>query len=103
MNHLCVSTCGAIKVLALKRWPRRRIARKMGIDRETVWRQLGRAIRAILPLDSEGTAEPKPAIPAVGFGEGGGAPGLAIAATGAVAGRRSQCKAYRKAIGVAVE
>lgn len=35
MNHLCVSTCEAIKTLSAKGWSRRRIARGLGIDRET--------------------------------------------------------------------
>ncbi len=41
MNHLCVSTCEAIKALALKGWSGRRIARELAVNRETVARYLG--------------------------------------------------------------
>ncbi len=38
MNHLCVSTCEAIKALALKGWSGRRIALELAVNRETVAR-----------------------------------------------------------------
>ena len=41
MNHLFVSTCEAIKALALKGWSGRRIARELAVNRETVARYLG--------------------------------------------------------------
>ena len=41
MNHICVSTCEAIKALALKGWSPRRIARELAVNRETVARYLG--------------------------------------------------------------
>ena len=47
MNHLCVSTCEAIKALALKGWSGRRIARELGVNRETVARHLGPSNPAI--------------------------------------------------------
>ncbi len=91
MNHLCVSTCEAIRTLSAKGWSRRRIARELGIDRETVARHLGPANPAIPPLGSEGT---------LGAGE---TSNPAIPTAGSVAGRRSQCEPYRRAIEVAVE
>ena len=36
MNHLCVSSCEAIKALALKGWSGRRIIRELAVNRETV-------------------------------------------------------------------
>ena len=47
MNHLCVSTCEAIKALALKGWSGRRIARELAVNRETVARYLGPSKPAI--------------------------------------------------------
>ena len=47
MIHLCVSTCEAIKALALKGWSGRRIARELAVNRETVARYLGPSKPAI--------------------------------------------------------
>ena len=47
MNHLCMSTCEAIKALALKVWFGRRIARELAVNRETVARYLGPSKPAI--------------------------------------------------------
>jgi hypothetical protein len=52
MNHLCVSTCEAIKALALKGWSGRRIARELAVNRETVARYLGPSKPAIPPPGS---------------------------------------------------
>lgn len=110
MNHLCVSNCEAIKTLALKGWSRRRIARELGLDRETVGRHLGPAKPAIPapgstgppdpnpaipPAGSETVPDSNPAIPPIGSGE--------VVAAVSVAGRRSQCEALRAVIAVAVE
>ena len=54
MKHLCVSTCEAIKTLALKGWSGRRIARKLAVNRETVARYLGPSKPAIPNLGSQG-------------------------------------------------
>ena len=51
MNHLCMSTCEAIKAVAFKGWSGRRIARELAVNRETMARYLGPS---------------KPAIPTVG-------------------------------------
>ena len=106
MNHLCVSHCEAIKTLAQKGWSRRRIARELGIHRETVTRYLGAAKPAIVPPGAELSADSKPAIPTAGSAgavDSVQTPKPALAATGSVAGRRSQCELYRAAIEVAVE
>ena len=47
MNHLCMSTCEAIKALVLKGWSGRRIAREPAVNRETVARYLGPSKPAI--------------------------------------------------------
>ena len=52
MNHLCMSTCEAIKALALKGWSGRRIARELAVNRETVARYLGPSKPAIPPSGS---------------------------------------------------
>lgn len=103
MNHLCVSTCEAIKTLAAKGWSRRRIARELDLDRETVGRHLGPAKPAIPPPGSEAAADSKPAIPPAGSAEEEGTSKPAIPAPGSVAGRRSQCEVLRAVIVVAVE
>ena len=88
MNHLDVSTRQAIETLAASGHSRRAIARKLGIDRETVARHLGLKAAAavpkpaIVPAGSEGVEDSKPA----------------IAPAGSAAGRKSQCLAHREAI-----
>jgi len=78
MNHLCMSTCEAIKAVALKGWSGRRIARELAVNRETMARYLGPSKPAIPPLGSEDTI-------------GGLAPNPAIASVGSRTGRRSLC------------
>jgi transposase len=90
MNHLCVSTCEAIKALALKGWSGRRIARELAVNRETMARYLGPSKPAIPPLGSEDTI-------------GGLAPNPAIASVGSRAGRRSLCKVHLAEITLAIE
>ena len=106
MNHLCVNTCEAIKALSSKGWSRRRIARELGIDRETVGRHLGRANPAIPAPGPVDATVSNPAIPAPGSGDlpaQGPEANPAIPPTGSVAGRRSQCEAFRAVIGVGIE
>jgi len=50
MKHLCVSTCEAIKTLALKGWSGRRIARELAGNWETFDRYMGPSKPAIPPL-----------------------------------------------------
>ena len=90
MNHLCMSTCEAIKALALKGWSGRRIARELAVNRETVARYLVLSKPAIPPLGSEGTgtgSAPKPAIPTAG----------------SRSGRRSLCEVHLAEITLAIE
>ena len=63
MNELNVSLQHSISTLAANGWSRRRIARELGIHRETVGRHLRLAASkpAKVPTGSEGEAEPKPA------------------------------------------
>ena len=90
MTHLCVSTCEAIKALALKGWSGPRIARELAVNRETVARHLGPSKPAIPPLGSEDTgtgSAPKPAIPTAG----------------SRSGRRSLCEVHLAEITLAIE
>ena len=73
------------------RLSRRRIARELGIDRETVGRYLRLAKPAIPTAGSEGVGEVKPAISIAGFEEAGEAE-PAISTAGIGAGRKGQCE-----------
>gem|GEM_PF-6490201 len=69
MNQLEVSIQKSIIVLAGRGWSRRRIARELGIHRETVGRYL--AVHedprpAIVPIGSTAVLDSKPAIPPLG-------------------------------------
>jgi transposase len=86
VNVLTVNEQQAIRTLADRGWSRRRIARELGLHRETVSRYLG----PITPTSSAGQ-EPKPAIPPPGCDE----PKPAILPAGSVAGRRSACEPFR--------
>lgn len=78
MNELNVSLQHSIATLAALGWSARKIARQLGIHRETAGRHL-RLLHA-----------PKPAIPPAGS-EAGSAPKPAIPPPGSPAGRSSQC------------
>jgi transposase len=84
MNLLKVNEQQAILALTGHGWSRRRIARELGINRETVGRhlRLAEAKPAISTAGSADTAEPKPAISTAGSG----------------AGRRSLCEPFQEAI-----
>jgi transposase len=97
----------AILVLWGRGWSRRRIARELGIHRDTVARYVGLAAHASTgppvegPRDDRagpgGAADPsKPAISIIGSDDSGGSK-PAISITGS-AGRQSQCYPYRDAI-----
>jgi IS30 family transposase len=75
-NSLKVSLQATIYSLDDRGWSRRRIARELGIDRETVGRHLRLAKPAISTAGFEEIPEVKPAISTVGNG----------------AGRKSQCE-----------
>jgi transposase len=79
MNQLNVSLQHSIATLAANGWSARKIARELGLHRETV----GRYLRAPEPVS-------KPAIPPTGSEEGADAK-PAIVPAGSRAGRTSQC------------
>ena len=70
-NSLKVSLQTTIYSLDGRGWSRRRIARELGIDRETVGRYLRLAKPAILTTMLEEAGEAKPAIPTTGLKEAG--------------------------------
>jgi hypothetical protein len=80
MNQLNVSLQHSIATLAAKGWSARKIARELGVHRETVGRYLHPAP----------AADSKPAIPPPGSGEGIDSK-PAIVPAGSTAGRTSQC------------
>ncbi len=85
-----MSTCEAIKVLALKGWSGRRIAQELAVNRETVARYLRPSNPTIPPLGSEDTgtgSAPKPTIPTAG----------------SRSGRRSGCEVHLAEITLAIE
>lgn len=86
-NVLKVILQATIYSLYDRGWSRRRIARELGIDRETVGRYLLLAKPAISTVGLEGTGEVKPAISTAGKG----------------AGRKSQCEPLAEAIMAKVE
>jgi transposase len=81
-NVLKVSLQATIYSLHNRGWSRRRIARELGIDRETVGRYLRLAKPAISTAGLEGTGEVKPAISTTGQG----------------VGRKSQCEPLAEVI-----
>jgi hypothetical protein len=109
VNQLNVSLQHSIATLAANNWSARKIARELGIDRETVRRYLRMpqpdSKPAIVPSGSPEVPDPKPAIPPAGSSEdadskpaippagsepvAGSKP--AIVPAGSKAGRTSQC------------
>ena len=110
MNRLKVSLQHSIVTLAANGWSHRRIARELGVHRETV----GKYLRppdpkpAIPPPGSEPPEISKPAISTPGFGGGfeskpailpaGSDSKPAIVPTGSPSGRQSQCEPWRAQI-----
>jgi len=92
-NVLRVSLQTTIYSLADRGWSQRRIARELGINRETVGRylRLAEAKPAISTPGSGGDSEPKPAILTLGV-EGSRDSKPAISTVGKSAGRKSQCE-----------
>ena len=86
-NVLKVSLLAAIYSLHDKGWSRRRIARELGLNRETVGRYLRLAKPAISTAGLEGPSQAKPA----------------ISTTAPIAGRKSQCEPLAEAILAKVE
>jgi hypothetical protein len=79
MNQLNVSLHHSIATLAAKGWSARKIARELGVHRETVGHYLH-------PV----AADSKPAIPPTGSGDPAGSKPANVPA-GSKAGRTSQC------------
>jgi IS30 family transposase len=67
MNQLDVSLQHSIATLAAKGWSARKVARELGVNRETVSRylRLETSKPAIPPAGSPSPSEPKPAIPPI--------------------------------------
>jgi transposase len=99
MNQLNVSLQHSILTLVASGWSARRIARELGIHRETVGKyvRLGQSKPAIPPLGSEADLVAKPAILPAGS-ESVPAPKPAIVPAGLGVGRRSQCEGWREPI-----
>lgn len=94
MNQLDVSLHYSIATLAAKGWSARKIARELGIHRETVGRYLDAVALdskpAIPPTGSADSSAPKPAILPTGS-QDDSVSKPAIVPTGSKAGRTSQC------------
>ena len=101
-NSLKVSLQTTIYSLNDRGWSRRRIARELGIDRETVGRYLRLAKPAISTAGLEEASEAKPAISTAGFEETGEVkPAISTAGNGV--GRKSQCEPLAEVIMAKVE
>src|SRR5215211_1051504 len=93
MNELKMELQQSILTLSGRGWSQRRIARELGINRETVGKYC---------LEAGAADPPKPAIvPAGSSEEVGSKP--AILPTGSKAGRKSQCEPFREQIMLRVE
>src|SRR6266481_680328 len=102
-NVLKVSLQTTIYSLAQRGWSRRRIAQEVGINRETVGRNLRLPKPAISTADFEDGEAPKPAISITGnlAGKEESKPAISIAGIGA--GRRSCCEPLAEVIAAKVE
>ena len=103
MNQLKMEHQEAIITLIINGWSQRRIARELGIDRETVARylRLARAQSAskpaIAPAGTDAEPQPKPAITPAGT-DAEPQPKPAIVPAGSGPGRKSGCEAFRAQI-----
>ncbi|MEY2606195.1 MAG: hypothetical protein QOH31_4011 [Verrucomicrobiota bacterium] len=97
-NVLKVSLQTTIYSLAQRGWSRRRIAKELGINRETVGRYLRLPKPAISTAGFEDGEAPKPAISITGnlAGKEESKPAISIAGIGA--GRRSRCEGLAEVI-----
>jgi predicted transcriptional regulator len=102
-NVLKVSLQTTIYSLAQRGWSQRRIAKELGINRETVGRYLRLPKPAISTAGFEEGEAGKPAISITGNLAGKEEAKPAISITGPGAGRRSRCEALAEVIGAKVE
>jgi len=104
MNELNVNLQHSILTLACNGWSNRRIARELGINRETVGKYLllARPKPAISTPGSDSDANSKPAIPISGSGPPPDSK-PAISTAGSAAGRQSLCLPHLTQIEAAVE
>ena len=95
-NRLKMARINAIHTLLDRGWSYRRIARELGLHRETVARYARlRAVHDAKPaISTPGNSDPKPAISTPGAAE----PRPAISTPGTDAGRRSSCEPFRSEI-----
>ena len=101
-NQIKMATSASIIELYVRGWSQRRIARELGLDRETVSRHIrlhaaaAASKPAIPPAGIDGDAAAKPAIPPAGAEEAAN-PKPAIPSAG-IRGRKSLCRAHHEAI-----
>lgn len=101
MNRLSVSLQQSIFTLYERGWSARRIARELGVHRETVGRELQRSKPAKVTPGSESDVAAKPAKVTPGSGEGD-QPEPAKVTPGSGPRSRSQCEQWREVIELAV-
>jgi hypothetical protein len=102
MNRLTLSLYHSIVTLSERGWSARRIARELGINRETVGRHLKPKPAKVTTGFLEGEADSKPAIPTTGFSEGELVSKPAKVTTGSQRGGTS-CEPWREMIEAAVD
>jgi predicted transcriptional regulator len=102
-NVLKVSLQTTIYSLAQRGWSQRRIAKELGINRETVGRYLPLSKPAISTTGFEDGHSPKPAISITGNLAEKRAAKPAISIAGIGAGRRSHCEGFAELIAPKVE
>ena len=102
-NLLKAAMLDTIQSLHLRGWSKRRIARELGIDRETVARHLGQVQAGSKPaIAPPGSTPPddglKPAIAPPGSTTSPGPTTETVADAGQRVGRASECEPWRQAI-----
>lgn len=96
MNRLSVSIQQSILTLHERGWSARRIARELGVNRETVGREIARSKPAKVTIGSEGVEAAKPAKVTIGSGEAEEDQNQPQVTHGSVTRRRSNCEPWRQ-------